>query len=86
MWQKLSSDVLHVSRVDYQLIDVSEDEFVSLLIEYGNSKDDLGLPTNEALFIHINKGFDEWQDLVVYVISTMGEEQIYALKDIGQKN
>ena len=48
-------DVPHVSRTDYQLIDISED------------------------------GFAEGKDLIVTVMSSMGEEQICALKDIGPK-
>ncbi|THG10010.1 hypothetical protein TEA_024126 [Camellia sinensis var. sinensis] len=42
-------DVPHVNRTDYQLIDISEDGFVSLLTENGNTKDDLRLPTDESL-------------------------------------
>ncbi|GKG54252.1 eukaryotic translation initiation factor 5A-2, partial [Tanacetum coccineum] len=41
--------VPHVTRTDYQLIDISEDGFVSLLTESGNTKDDLRLPTDEPL-------------------------------------
>ncbi|KAM0032998.1 putative ribosomal protein L2, domain 2 [Helianthus debilis subsp. tardiflorus] len=67
-------DVPHVSRTDYQLIDISEDGF-----------DDLKLPTDDALLTQIKDGFAEGKDLVVSVMSAMGEEQICALKDIGPK-
>ncbi|KAF3615425.1 Eukaryotic translation initiation factor 5A-4 [Capsicum annuum] len=79
-------DVPHVNRTDYQLIDISEDGFVSLLTENGNTKDDLRLPTDENLLKQIKDGFDEGKDLVVSVMSAMGEEQINAVKDIGTKN
>ncbi|KAK6136426.1 hypothetical protein DH2020_029847 [Rehmannia glutinosa] len=89
-------DVPHVNRTDYQLIDISEDGFVSLLTENGNTKDDLRLPTDESLLsqvrifllrcMQIKGGFEEGKDLVVSVMSAMGEEQICALKDIGPKN
>ncbi|XP_075514517.1 eukaryotic translation initiation factor 5A-2-like [Primulina tabacum] len=79
-------DVPHVNRTDYQLIDISEDGFVSLLTENGNTKDDLKLPTDENLLVQIKGGFEEGKDLVVSVMSAMGEEQICALKDIGPKN
>ncbi|KAJ0899465.1 putative ribosomal protein L2, domain 2 [Helianthus annuus] len=46
-------DVPHVSRTDYQLIDISEDGFVSLLTENGNTKDDLKLPTDDALLTQV---------------------------------
>lgn len=41
-------DVPHVNRNDYQLIDIYEDVFVSLF-ENGNTKDELGLPTDDSL-------------------------------------
>ncbi|XP_020259462.1 eukaryotic translation initiation factor 5A-2-like [Asparagus officinalis] len=79
-------DVPHVNRTDYQLIDVSEDGFVSLLTKNGNTKDDLRLPTDDNLLTQICDGFADGKDLVVTVMTTMGEEQICALKDIGRKN
>ncbi|CAI0427499.1 unnamed protein product, partial [Linum tenue] len=57
---------------------------VSLLTENGNTKDDLRLPTDEALLAQIKDGFAEGKDLVVSVMSAMGEEQINGLKDIGK--
>ncbi|PPR98842.1 hypothetical protein GOBAR_AA21845 [Gossypium barbadense] len=58
---------------------------VSLLTESGDTKDDLRLPTDENLLKQIKDGFAEGKDLVVSVMSAMGEEQICALKDIGPK-
>ncbi|XP_064968358.1 eukaryotic translation initiation factor 5A-4 isoform X3 [Musa acuminata AAA Group] len=46
-------DVPHLTRTDYQLIDISEDGFVSLLTENGNTKDDLRLPTDETLLAQV---------------------------------
>ncbi|KAK4767035.1 hypothetical protein SAY86_014786 [Trapa natans] len=52
----------------------------------GNTKDDLKLPTHENLLAQVTwDGFAEGKDLVVSVMSSMGEEQICALKDIGPK-
>jgi translation initiation factor 5A len=79
-------DVPDVTRTDYQLIDVSDDGFVSLLTESGDTKDDLRLPTEGPLLTQIKEGFAEGKDLVVTVMSAMGEEQIAALKDVGPKN
>ncbi|KAL0363893.1 UNVERIFIED_CONTAM: Eukaryotic translation initiation factor 5A-2 [Sesamum angustifolium] len=58
---------------------------VSLLTDNGNTKDDLRLPTDDNLLSQIKDGFAEGKDLVVSVMSAMGEEQICALKDIGPK-
>ncbi|ONK62214.1 uncharacterized protein A4U43_C07F1550 [Asparagus officinalis] len=79
-------DVPHVNRTDYQLIDISEDGLVSLLTKNGNTKDDLRLPTDDNLLTQICDGFADGKDLVVTVMTAMGEEQICALKDIGPKN
>eukprot|EP00897_Mesotaenium_endlicherianum_P008467 jgi/Mesen1/7649/ME000040S07213 len=79
-------DVPEVIRTDFQLIDISEDGFVSLLTENGETKDDLRLPTDDSLLSQLKEGFNEGKDLVVTVMSSMGEEQICALKDIGPKN
>ncbi|XP_071722618.1 mitotic checkpoint protein BUB3.3-like [Rutidosis leptorrhynchoides] len=78
-------DVPHVTRTEYQLIDISEDGFVSLLTDNGGTKDDLRLPTDESLLSQIKDGFAEGKDLVVSVMFSMGEEQINALKDIGPR-
>uniref|UniRef100_A0A1J3J2I4 Eukaryotic translation initiation factor 5A n=2 Tax=Noccaea caerulescens TaxID=107243 RepID=A0A1J3J2I4_NOCCA len=76
-------DVPHVNRTDYQLIDISEDGYVSLLTDNGSTKDDLKLPTDGDLLQQIKSGFEDGKDLVVSVMSAMGEEQINALKDIS---
>ncbi|KAH7518296.1 hypothetical protein FEM48_Zijuj09G0156400 [Ziziphus jujuba var. spinosa] len=57
-----------------QLIDISEDGFVSILTDSGNTKDNLKLPTDENLFTQIKEGFAEGKDLVVSVMSAVGEE------------
>ncbi|CAK9225623.1 unnamed protein product [Sphagnum troendelagicum] len=79
-------DVPEVVRTDYQLIDISEDGFVSLLTESGDTKDDLRLPSDDQLLAQIKEGFKDGKDLVVTVMAAMGEEQICALKDVGPKN
>lgn len=78
-------DVPEVTRVDYQLIDISEDGFVSLLMDNGGTKDDLRLPSDDQLLTPLKEGFGEGKDLLLTVMSAMGEEQICALKDIGPK-
>eukprot|EP00245_Coleochaete_scutata_P013941 TRINITY_DN5804_c0_g1_i1.p1 TRINITY_DN5804_c0_g1~~TRINITY_DN5804_c0_g1_i1.p1 ORF type:complete len:161 (+),score=44.91 TRINITY_DN5804_c0_g1_i1:163-645(+) len=78
-------DVPHVNRTDYQLLDISEDGYVSLLTESGDTKDDLKLPSDTDLLGQIKNGFAEGKDLVLSVMSAMGEEQICAIKDVGRK-
>ncbi|KAM7251787.1 hypothetical protein ACFE04_023670 [Oxalis oulophora] len=79
-------DVPHVNRLDFQLIDISEDGFVSLLTDSGDTKDDLRLPTDDALLKQLKDGFAEGKDLVVSVMASMGEEQICAVKEVAGGN
>ncbi|KFK41357.1 hypothetical protein AALP_AA2G119700 [Arabis alpina] len=79
--KKLEDIVPHVNRTNYQLIDISEDGFVSLLTDNGSTKDDLKLPTDETLLTQLNAVFEEGKDSVVSVMSAMGEEPMCALKD-----
>ncbi|CAI0394770.1 unnamed protein product [Linum tenue] len=76
-------DVPHVNRTDYQLIDISEDGFISLdtavEVVYKLKKF-----IGSLFFNQIKDGFAEGKDLVVSVMSAMGEEQINGLKDIGK--
>ncbi|KAG0612810.1 hypothetical protein M758_6G053900 [Ceratodon purpureus] len=65
-------DVPEVVRTDYQLIDISEDGFTSLLTDSGDTKDDLRLPTDDALLKQLKEGFTDGKDLVVTVMSVMG--------------
>ncbi|XP_074274636.1 eukaryotic translation initiation factor 5A-2 [Silene latifolia] len=76
-------DIPHVNRTDYQLIDISEDGFVSLLTDNGGTKDDLKLPEDDKLLEQLQAGFADGKDLIVSVQSAMGEEQICGVKDIG---
>jgi translation elongation factor IF5A len=81
-----NSEVPHVNRTEYQLIDISDDGFVELLTDNGETRNDLKLPTHdEELAQKIKDDFDAGKDLVVTVLSAMGEEQINAFKDISAK-
>jgi len=77
-------DVPDVNRTDYQLIDISEDGFVSLLMDSGNTKDDLRLPTDSQLPQQIKGCYEGGKDIIVTVMSAMGEEQICAVKETGK--
>ena len=79
-------DVPHVNCTDYhQLVNISKDGFFSLLTNNVNAKDDFRLLTDDNILTRIKYGFDEGTDFVVNVMSTMGEERINSLKDVGPK-
>ncbi|XP_071727419.1 eukaryotic translation initiation factor 5A-like [Rutidosis leptorrhynchoides] len=76
-------DVSNPLYTDYHLIDICEDGSVILLTEKGDIKDDLKLPTDDARLTQIEDGLLMDKELVVTVMSAMGEEQICAIKDIS---
>jgi len=79
--------VPNVTRTDYQIIDCDEDGFCSLLLEDGTTKDDLKLPEKDTeLCDDIRAKLEEEKaDVIVSVLSSMGEELIVAVKDATDK-
>ncbi|XP_075586652.1 eukaryotic translation elongation factor 5 isoform X2 [Dermatophagoides farinae] len=72
-------DVPNVSRNDFQLIDVSDDGFVTLMNDKGDTRDDLRLPEAE-LGQKIREEFGK-DDTTVTVMSAVDEEAIIACKN-----
>jgi len=77
-------DVPEVTRVDYQLCDVTDDGFVSLMsIDGSSTKDDLRVPEGE-LGDQLRSGFKDGKDIVVSVLGALDQEQIVAIKETGK--
>ena len=74
-------DVPNVVRNDYSLLDISDDDFVSLMDDAGNDKSDLRLPDDEILRTSIIQGFHEEKQLIITVLKSMGEEMVCAVKE-----
>lgn len=75
-------DVPNVSRIDFQLIDISDDGFVTLMTDKGDTRDDLCLPKDADLAAKIKEEFaKEDNTVLVTVISAVGEENIIACKN-----
>jgi len=72
-------DVPHVSRSEYQLVNVDEG-FLNLLDSDGNAKDDVKVPEGD-LGKQIQSEFEEGKDLLVTIVSAMGEEQAISAKE-----
>ncbi len=70
-----------VTRTEYTLIDIGEDEFVSLLDDDGNTREDLSLPDYPENYKNeIKKAFDTGDTLLVTVLKACGKEQIMSHK------
>lgn len=75
-------DVPNVSRIDYTLIDISDDGFVTLMTDKGDTRQDLHLPTDPELAAKIKEEFArEDNTVIVTVISAVGEESIIGCKN-----
>jgi len=72
-------DVPNVQRTEYQLVNV-DDGFLNLMTTDGASKDDVKVPEGD-IGIQISAGFEEGKDLLVTIVSAMGEEQAISFKE-----
>lgn len=72
-------EVPNVRRQEFQLLDI-DDGFLSLMTVDGDTKDDVKVPDGE-LGDKIQAEFDEGKDLIVTIISAMGEEAAISFKD-----
>lgn len=72
-------DVPNVTRVEYQLVNI-DDGFLNLMDNDGNSKDDVKVPESEV-GEQIQTMFDDGKEVVVTIVSAMGEEHALACKE-----
>jgi len=74
-------DVPNVTRKEYQLLDVSDDGFLSLMADDGETKDDVKVPEGEV-GDKIDKLFTtEEKDTNVIVLTAMGEQAAIEAKE-----
>ena len=71
-----------VNRNEYQLLDI-DDGFLSLMTMDGETKDDVKAPEGE-LGDSLQTAFDEGKDLMVTIISAMGEEAAISFKEAAR--
>jgi translation initiation factor 5A len=72
-------EVPNVSRTEFQLIDI-DDGFLNLMTQDGSTKDDVKLPEGE-IGEKLTAEFEEGKDLLVTIISAMGEEACISYKE-----
>eukprot|EP00047_Mylnosiga_fluctuans_P001254 m.219528 g.219528 ORF g.219528 m.219528 type:complete len:159 (-) comp10182_c0_seq1:86-562(-) len=70
-----------VTRTDYQLVDISDDGFMSLMSEDGTTRDDLRVPEGE-MGDEIKSKFGEDEQLLVTIQKAVGEEAAVAVKNL----
>ncbi|KAH7924440.1 eukaryotic translation initiation factor 5A-2 [Leucogyrophana mollusca] len=72
-------DVPNVRRNEYQLVNVDEG-FLNLMTQDGTAKDDVKVPEGD-LGKQITDDFEAGKDLLVTIVSAMGEEQAISVKE-----
>lgn len=75
-------EIPFVKKNEYQLIDIAEDGYVTLLLENGETKEDLKLPEDEPEMVEkMRADFSAEKDILVSVISAMGQEKIISYRE-----
>ena len=75
-----STTVPFVTRADYQLMDIGEDDELSLLDDACEAKDDVNMPPDADLAGEIRAAFDAGDDVLINVVSACGTEQVMGWK------
>lgn len=70
-----------VERSEYQLCDITDDGFLSLMTSGGDMRDDIKLPEDEAVAKKLQARFDEGTETMVTLLRAMGHEQVIDMKD-----
>ena len=79
-----SVDIPFVKNKEYSLIDISEDDFLTLMDENGETREDIKLPTYPDNFAReIRTTFENAGDktFAVTVLSAMNHDQVIAIKE-----
>lgn len=72
-------DVPNVTRNEYQLVNI-DDGFLNLMTQDGTPKDDVKIPGGD-IGKQINEDFENGKDLLVTIISAMGEGSCISFKE-----
>lgn len=73
-------DVPFVKRDDYQLMDISDDGFLTLMGDGGELREDLKLPDGE-IGQQLRSEFDAGREILCTVLKSCGEECVIAIKN-----
>ncbi|KAJ5085912.1 eukaryotic translation initiation factor 5A [Penicillium argentinense] len=74
-------DVPNVGRKEYQLLDITDDNFLSLMKDDGDTKDDVKVPDGDVGARIVKMFRDEEKDVNVIIQTAMGEEVAIEAKE-----
>lgn len=73
-----------VTRKDFQLIDIDDEGFITVMNDKNETRSDLKIDTEtDTLHKQIKEDFDNEKDLIVTVLAAMGIEKIIASKEVS---
>tara|TARA_Y100000389_G_C17441214_1_gene508659 strand:- start:1201 stop:1674 length:474 start_codon:yes stop_codon:yes gene_type:complete len=73
--------VPNVFKSDYSLLDISDEDYLTLMDDSGETREDLKMPTYpEELQKSIRDGFDAGDQLTLSVVKAMGEEHVMSCR------
>lgn len=74
-----------VNRKDYQLIDIDEEGYITVMDEKNTTRSDLRLDVEgEEVHKKVKDEFEEGKDLIVTVLSALGKEKVIGHKEVQQ--
>jgi len=78
-------EVPNVSRIEYNLIDVTEEGYLSLMDDNGDVRDDLHCNHNPELLEEIKTKFEAGDEMMISVLKALGKEMPLSIKPIASK-
>jgi translation initiation factor 5A len=70
-----------ISRTEYTLVDINDEDFLTLMDENGETREDLKLPGwPETYAAELRQEFDEGKQLILTVLKACGQEQVMSHK------
>merc|ERR1711976_557070 len=74
-------DCCNVSRQEYTLMDITEEDYLNLMDDNGDCREDIKVPKGEeAMEKTLREGFDNGDNVVVCVMKCMDQEKVAAVK------
>jgi translation initiation factor 5A len=71
----------NISRIEYTLVDINDEDFMTLMTESGETREDLKLPEfPETYAKELREEFAKGKQLVVTVLKAVGQEQVMSHK------
>ena len=73
----------NISRIEYSLLDITNDGYISIMDDDGNSRDDLNLPNDETIAFEMKKHFEKGDEIMVTVIGAMEQEVVTSFRVVN---